>query len=122
MRENPTTGVNASVADEHYLRHGERVGMGDREERPPDLHALSAAGGLAAQLQPRRSATANYFDILPEHAARVARAARLHGGFLGGETAGQVRRGVAPLRTIGNLSCGKHAVQEAIAVPFEHVG
>ena len=52
MRENPTTGVDASVADEHHLRHGERVGMGDREEGPAHLHAVGAACGPAVELQP----------------------------------------------------------------------
>ena len=99
----------------------ERVGMRDRQEGTPDLHALGPAGGPAVQEQPRWPAAAHDFDILPEHAARVTCSERLHRRFFGGETAGEVRGGVPPLGTIGNLPGGEHALQEALAVSFEHV-
>lgn len=61
------------------------------------------------------------FDVFPEHAAGVARAKGLHAGLLGGETAGQVRDGVPPARTIGNLPLGEDAAEKTVAVPLEDV-
>ncbi len=71
--------------------------------------------------RPRRSATADDFDVLPQHAARMAGAERFHRRFFRRESSSQMRSGVPPLGTIGNLAGGEHALQEAIAVTFEHL-
>ena len=47
---------------------------------------------------------------------------RLHGGFLCGEPAGEMRYGISAPRTIGNLSFGEHAAEKALAISFEGRG
>ena len=78
-------------------------------------------GGAAVQPQLRRTADADHLDVLPEHAARVAGAERLHRGFLRREPPRQVRHRVAAPRTIGDLSVGEDPAQEAIAVALERL-
>ncbi len=90
--------------------------MSDGEQRLYDMHLFRAACGPAVQPQLRRPAEPDDFDILPEHSARVPRAERLHRGFLCGESPRQVRNGIAPPRTIGDLAVGEDPPQEPLAV------
>ena len=110
------------VSEKEHLRHGKRLGMRDGEERRAHAHAIGVSRGAPMQPQLRRSAHADDFDILPQHAARVAGSERLHCRFLGRETPGEMRYGIAPARTIGNLPLGEDPAQKAVAVATEHVG
>ena len=83
---------------------------------------LGATRGAAVQPQLRRTAVAEHLDVLPQHAARMAGAERLHAGFLRGEAAGQRRDGIAAPRTIGDLSLREDAAEKALAVPLADVG
>jgi hypothetical protein len=96
--------------------------VGDRQQRSPHLHPLGANRGTAVKLQPGWTATADDLDVLPQHAARVAGAERLHRRFVGGKSPRQVRSGISPASTISNLASSEHALQEAFAVALEHVG
>ena len=96
-----------SVAEQEHLRHGERLGMRDGERANGGPSCASARRGAAVQPQLRRTAGANDLDVLPEHAARVPGAERLHRGLFRREPAGQVRHGVSVPRTIGDLSVGE---------------
>ena len=58
-----------------------------------------AARGAAVQLQLRRAAAANDFDVAPEHAQRSPGAERLHRRFFRGEAAGKVNRRDAAARS-----------------------
>jgi hypothetical protein len=49
----------------------------------------------------------------------MAGAERFHGRFFGGEASGEMRNRIPPLGTISNLPSRKHALQKALAVPFE---
>src|SRR5262245_34524082 len=111
-----------SVADQHDLRHRQRVGVRNRQKRSTYLHALGTSGGTAVQLQPRWSTAANDLDVLPQPTARMAGAKGLHGRLFGGKSAGEVRCRVTAASTIGDLTGRKHALQKTIAIPFEHVG
>jgi hypothetical protein len=55
----------------------------------------------------------------PQDAAGMAGAESLHRRFLRRKSAGEMRDGVAPPRTIGDLLFGEHPMQEAIAVALE---
>lgn len=113
------TETETSVAEEQHLRHRQRVGMCDGEQRAPPRHGLEPAQRASRQPQLRRTTVAKHLDVLPEYAARVAGAQRFHRGFFRRETSGQARNRVALPRTIGNLDGGEHPVQEAIAVAIE---
>lgn len=121
-----TTAVDAadltrewSVPEEHDLRQGQCLGVCDGHEAATHLHALGAPGGAAVQLQLRRPAEADDLDVLPQHAAGMAGAESLHRRFLGRKPAGEVRDGVAPPRTIGDLPLGENPVQEPVAIAPE---
>jgi hypothetical protein len=113
-------GCERLLSEQQNLRHRQRFRVRDREERSPDLHRLGAASSATMQLQPRWTSAAHDLDVLPEHAARMARAQRLHRRFLGRESAGEMGSWVPPLGTIRNLPSGKHALQKALAVAFEN--
>ena len=108
-----------SLAEEHHLRERDRLGMRDRDEASTHLHHVGAPCGTAMQPQLRRSPGPDHFDVLPEHAAGVPCAERLHGGFLRGESAGKVRNRIAPARAVGNLGVRKDPPEEAIAIPLQ---
>lgn len=110
-----------SIGEEEDLRHRERVCVGDGEERSAGPHRLEAAQRTACQPQLRRSASSKHFDVLPEDAARVAGAERLHGRLFCGKSSGEVRRGVPPPHTIINLCVGEHARQEPVAIPLDDI-
>ena len=80
------------------------------------LHAVGAPGGAAVQPQLRRTVDAEHLDVLPEHAARVAGAERLHRRFLRREAAREMRDRVAPPRTIGDLPLREDPPEEAVAI------
>ncbi len=65
---------------------------------------------------------ANDLDVAPQDSRGVARAERLHCGFLRGESAGEVDRGHAAPRAVGNLAVRKNPPQETIAMPLDGVG
>ena len=95
--------------------------MRNRDEAAGDVQCLGAARRAAVQPQLRRAAGADHLDVLPEDAARVAGAERLHRRFLDREPAAEVRNRISPPRTIGDLSLGKDALQEAIAVALQQL-
>lgn len=111
-----------SLADQHHLRKRERLGMRDCQVRSPDAHALGLSSCATVEEQPRWTADANDLDVLPEHAARPPGAQRFHRRFFGRKPSGQVRRGIPPARTIGNLAGCKHALQKALTVALEDRG
>lgn len=96
--------------------------MRDREKRAPNLHRVRALCGTAVKLQPRWTAAAHDFDILPQDAARVTGAERLHRRLFRRKSPGKMRSGISPPSTIGNLAGSEHALQEALAVALEDVG
>ena len=63
----------------------------------------------------------HHFDVLPQHAARMPGAERLHARFLRGEPAGEVRGRIPAPRTISNLPFGEDSLQKAVAVALQHV-
>jgi hypothetical protein len=111
--------VRASVADQHHLREGECFRVRDRQEGSTDVQAVGAPRRAAMQLQPWGTAHPHDLDVLPHHPTRVPGAKRFHGRFFCGEAAGEMRSRIPTLGTIGNLPGGKHALQEALAVPLE---
>jgi hypothetical protein len=113
--------IRGSVAEQHDLRHRQRVRMGDRHERSGDFHARGAKRGAAVQLQARWAGMPDDLDVLPQDAVGLARAERFHRGFLDREAARQVRSRIPSLGTIGDLTGREHTVQEALAVAFEQL-
>src|SRR5438128_1541575 len=95
--------------------------MRDGEERSPRLKRLVPAKRASCQPQLRRTSMAEHFDVLPQDAARMPGAERLHRGFLRGKAAGEARDRIAVMRTISNLAVGENTVEEAVAVPLQYV-
>lgn len=71
------------------------------------------------QPQLRRPGQAEHFNVLPEDAARMSSAERLHRRLLRGEPTGKMGDRVSAARTIGNLPLGEDAPQETVAVTLE---
>jgi hypothetical protein len=94
--------------------------MGDRQERAPHLHRLRASRGTAVKLKARWTAASDNLNVFPQHATRMSSAKRLHRRFFRGKSAGEVRSGISSPGTIGNLTGGKHPLQEAFTIAFEH--
>jgi hypothetical protein len=111
-----------SVAEQEDLRYRDRVGMGDGQQRRSHVHPVRPRGRTSVQPELRRTKRAEHFDVLPEHAARMTRSERLHRGFFRGESPGEMRHGVAALRTIGDLPVREHAAQESLSVSLECAG
>ena len=99
-----------------------RLGVSDGDQAAAHLHAVGAPGGAAVQPQLRRTADPDHLDVLPQHAAGMAGAERLHRRFLGRETAGEMGDRVAAARTIGDLLIGEDPVQEAVAIALQRRG
>lgn len=104
------------------LGHRQRVGVGDRQQRPLHAHLLRAASSAAVQPQLRGTARTEDLDVFPEHTARMSCAQRFHGRFLRGESPGKMRNRVSPPRTIGNLSLGKDTTEKPLAIPLVQIG
>jgi purine-nucleoside/S-methyl-5'-thioadenosine phosphorylase / adenosine deaminase len=58
------------------------------------------------------------FHVTPEHFLRVARAQRLHRGFLRRESPGEMDGRSMPSHAVGDFPFGKHARDEALAPAF----
>ena len=114
--------MDESVADEHHLGHRQRVGVRDRQKRSSNLHGVRAPGCTAVKLQPWWTTAAHDLDVLPQDAARVAGAERLHRRFFRSKSTGQMRSGISPPSTIGNLAGSKHALQEALSEALHYLG
>ena len=110
-----------SVAEQEDLRHRERLGMRDRQQRGAGAHRIGPASGAAVQQEFRRATVADDLDILPQHAARVAGPERLHRRLLRREAPGDVRHGIAAAGTISNLAVGQNAAKKPVAVLLEHL-
>ena len=110
-----------SVPEQNHLGERERVGVGDRDERIPDLELFCAAQCAAVQLKLRRPAAADDLDIAPQDPLGASRSERLHRCFFDRKAAGQVRHGSAAPRTISNFPLGEDALKEALTVALEHV-
>lgn len=84
---------------------------------------VGEAGGRSA-MKPQlwRTASADDFDTGPVDASRNPGAQRFHGGFLGGESGGERRRGVALAPAIPNLPRGEHPRHEALSVAVDGGG
>jgi hypothetical protein len=110
-----------SVAEEHDLRDGDRLGMGDGDQAATHRHRVGPACGGAVQLQLRRTATPDHFDVCPDDAAGVPGPECLHRRFLDREAPGEVRDRVAAAGTISDLARREDAPQESIAVTFQQL-
>jgi hypothetical protein len=105
------------------LGEGERIGVSDRELRGLAANLREAPRGAAVQLQLRRAARLPHdLDVAPEHALRVARAERFHGGFLRREAAGEVNRGVAAVHAVRDFAFREDPVRKPIAVALDRGG
>lgn len=111
-----------SVAEQEHLRDRDRIRMRDGQQRRLHTHAFGTRGRCSMQPELRRAKRAEDFNILPEHAARMTRAERFHCRFLGGEAPGEMRHGVPPARTIGNLTLREDTAQEPLSVSFKRAG
>src|SRR2546423_12221541 len=78
----------ALLSEKQHLRQGQCVGMRDREQRRIPSHGGKSTRRTAVELQLRRTATPDHFDVAPQHAMRVARAERLQRRLPRGDTAG----------------------------------
>src|SRR5262249_39365951 len=78
--------------------------------------------GAAVQLELRRSAAANHFDVTPQHVLRAAGAKRFHRRFLCREAAGKVDGRNATPHAVRDLAVGEDPAQEAFAITFDCVG
>jgi len=108
-----------SVSEKEHLRHRQRVGMCDGQQRGSNPHTIGAGRRAAVQPQLRRSGQADHFDVLPEHAARMTGPQRFHGRFFRGESSCEMRNRIAAPGTISDLPIGEDTPQEAVAVPLE---
>jgi len=111
-----------SVAEEDHLCESKGVGMRDRQLRRVAADGLKPARRAAMQLQLRRSAPANHFDVPPEDASRMTGTERLHCSFLGGKTSGEVDGRVAAAHAVRHLGLGENAVCKSLAVPLDRGG
>lgn len=97
--------------------------MTDRELRGTAADFREAPRGAAVQLELRRTARlADDLDVAPQHALRVAGAERFHRGFLRGEAAGEVNRGIAAAHAVCDFAFGEYAVRKTIAVAVDGGG
>src|ERR1700704_4280264 len=83
---------------------------------------LEPAGGAAVQLQLRGTAAADHFHVAPENAVRVAGAERFHRRLFGGETPGEMNRGVAATHAVRDFVVREDAMSEALAVALDAGG
>lgn len=96
--------------------------MCDGEKRGSAAHCGKAAGGAAVKLQLRWTASADYFEVAPEHLLRVSRAEGLHAGFLGGKSSREVDRRRSPTGAVCDFTVGEDAAHESFAVSVEELG
>src|SRR5262245_44165211 len=117
-----TDGAAVSLAEDHHLCEGERLGMRDRHVRRAAADGGEAAPGAAVELEPRRAAAADDLDVAPEHALRVPGAERLHRGFLGCEPASEVNLRLAAPQAVRRFVLGEDTMDEAVAVALDGRG
>ncbi len=96
--------------------------MRDGQLRRVAADGLEPTCRAAVQLQLRRSATPDHFDVAPQDTPRMARAERLHRGFFGGKPSGEVDGRVAAAQTVRHLGLGENAVCKTLAVPLDRGG
>ena len=72
------------------------------------------------ELQLRRAAVADYFQIAPQDFLAVAGTQRFHAGFLRCEAAGDVNGRMAALHAVRDFSLSEYAPQKSVAIPFDH--
>lgn len=101
---------------------GKRVGMGDGQQRRAPAHDGQPACCAAVQPQLRGATVANNLNVSPQNALRVARAERLHRGFLGREAAGEVDRRILAAQAVRDLAVGEETMGKPITVAFDGVG
>ena len=111
-----------SVAENQHLRQRERVGMRDGDERGSAAHGGEPARGAPVQPQLRWTAVSHDLDVAPQDAVRVAGSQGLHGGFLGRESAGKVRRRHAAPHAVGHFALGEDTMGESLAVALDGGG
>jgi len=121
VRSQLSTGV-ASAAQNHDLRQRQIIGMGDCQERRNTTHRFEPARGAAVQLQLRRTAVADDFNVAPQHAVRVACPERLHRRFFGGEPAREMNRRNFAAGTVRHLTVREDPPKESLAVAIDRVG
>src|SRR2546427_564725 len=85
------TGV-ALAAENNHLGEGEVVGMRDRDERRKAAHRGETPRGAAVQLELRRSAAPDNFNIAPKDPMGMAGTERLHRRLFRGKPAGKMNR------------------------------
>lgn len=96
--------------------------MGDGQQRGSGAQGGKMTSGAAVELELRRTAATDHFDIAPEDLLRVTGAERLHRGFLGGKSSRKMDRRLPPSHAISNLAVGEHALQETVAKSFDRRG
>ena len=94
-------------------------GVGQRQKGTGRAQRREADGCAVMELYLRGAAASNDFDPPPEHAAGVPGAERFHRGFLGGESGGKRRGGIALATAVGDLPLGEDTIDEPIAVTLD---
>lgn len=108
--------------EQHHLRDGERIGVCDGQEGSTGAYFLEAAPRPTVKLEPGRTASANDLDTAPQHILRVARAQRLHRGFLRREASGKMNGRIPSPHAVRNLAVREDPLNEAIAVTLDGCG
>ena len=96
--------------------------MGDRQQRGQPAHREETPGGSAMKPQDRWAILANHLDVSPADAVTVARAERLHCGFLGGEAPREMDGRGMSSPAVRDLLVREHSVEEPFAMPLDDVG
>jgi len=78
------------LAEKQDLRERERLAMRDRQERSASAERGESFCGAAVELEAWRASAADNLYVSPQDILRMPRAERLHPGFLGGKTPGEM--------------------------------
>ena len=111
-----------SVAQENDLRERELVGMRDGQLGRMAADRAKPSCCAAVQLQLRRAAPADDFDVAPPHALGIPGPERFHGRFFGGKPAGEVNRRLVAPHAICDFVVREDAVRETLAVALDGGG
>ena len=93
--------------------------MSDGNERLVGAHCVEALRSGA--MQPKLWGTGDPydFDVAPEDAERASCTEGFHGGFLGGEPAGQVLGRIFASQAVRRLSVREHPFDEPVPIPCQ---
>ena len=105
------TGVT-SFAEDHDLRHRQRVGVRDGQQRGTAAHCREPPGGAAVQLQLRRPAAADHFHVAPEDALRMTGAEGFHRRLFRSEAAREMNRRLPAPHAVRDFPFRENALQK----------